>query len=229
MAKKLGNKSKKKGLDGRDFASIAGYLLFFGVILVLYVQASSGNKEVGELEKEERSVNKRLIEIIEQSKKSEKQKKKVKVDLDLSEQMLKKQEQQFKIVTGTSLEYAKKNKLMMAVWEAIDKVRNVALRYISVKENQVKLELYTPQDIFLTEFMSELNKRKDLILSIQISKTELEKMGDKKDKETLVGYFNIQAKRPMTKSDRQVGQPVDNPNQINASDQPTTRTSRIKK
>ena len=29
MAKKLGKKNKKKGLDTRDFAVIGGYLIFF--------------------------------------------------------------------------------------------------------------------------------------------------------------------------------------------------------
>ena len=85
---------------------------------------------------------------------------------------------------------------MMAVWESIDKVRSVALRYISVEKNNVKLELFTQSDVFLTEFMSELNKRKDLIQTIQITETKTEKVGKKKDKEVLVGYVNIIAKRP---------------------------------
>ena len=44
--------------------------------------------------------------------------------------------------------------------------------------------------------MSELNKRKDLIQTIQITETKTEKVGKKKDKEALVGYVNIIAKRP---------------------------------
>ena len=50
MAKKLGKKNKKKGLDTRDFAVIGGYLIFFLIIGFLYAQASSGNKEVKKLE-----------------------------------------------------------------------------------------------------------------------------------------------------------------------------------
>ena len=196
MAKKLGKKNKKKGLDTRDFAVIAGYLIFFLIIGFLYAQASSGNKEVKKLEKREAEVKKNFSRAKLASKDIAKRKKKLKIELDASESKYKREEEEYTFVVGTSLEYAKKNKLMMAVWESIDKVRSVALRYISVEKNNVKLELFTQSDVFLTEFMSELNKRKDLIQTIQITETKTEKVGKKKDKEALVGYVNIIAKRP---------------------------------
>ena len=84
----------------------------------------------------------------------------MKIELDASESKYKREEEEYTFVVGTSLEYAKKNKLMMAVWESIDKVRSVALRYISVEKNNVKLELFTQSDVFLTEFMSELISEK---------------------------------------------------------------------
>ena len=196
MAKKLGKKNKKKGLDGRDFAIIGGYVIFFLIIGFLYAQASSGNKEVKSLEQQEAAVKKALSEAKKNSKAVAKRKKQMKIEMDASESKYKREEEEYTFVVGTSLEYAKKNKLLMAVWESIDKVRSVALRYISVEKNSVKLELFTQSDVFLTEFMSELNKRKDLIRTIQITETKTEKVGKKKDKEALVGYVNIIAKRP---------------------------------
>ena len=56
MAKKLGKKNKKKGIDGRDFAVIGGYVIFLFIIGFLYAQASSGNKEVKKLETQEAEV-----------------------------------------------------------------------------------------------------------------------------------------------------------------------------
>ena len=196
MAKKLGKKNKKKGLDTRDFAVIGGYLIFFLIVGFLYAQASSGNKEVKKLEKQEAAVKKNLSKAKKASKDVAKRKKQMKIEMDASESKYKREEEEYTFVVGTSLEYAKKNKLMMAVWESIDKVRSVALRYISVEKNNVKLELFTQSDVFLTEFMSELNKRKDLIRTIQITETKTEKVGKKKEKEALVGYVNIIAKRP---------------------------------
>lgn len=196
MAKKLGKKSKKKGLDGRDFGVIAGYLVFFSIIFMLYSQASTGNKEVKRLEADEKRVAKDLSEERKRGKEISKEKKQVKVELDDSDLKYKREADEYTFVVGTSLEYAQKYKLMMAVWEAIEKVRNVALRFISVEKNNVKLELYTQSDAFLTEFMGELNKRKDLIETIQITETKTEKVGAKKQKEALVGYVQIVAKRP---------------------------------
>tara|TARA_Y100000589_G_scaffold132599_1_gene126556 strand:- start:2077 stop:2805 length:729 start_codon:yes stop_codon:yes gene_type:complete len=196
MAKKLGKKNKKKGLDGRDFAVIGGYIIFVFIIIYLYAQASSGNKEVKKLEKQEAQVKREFSEAKKASKDIAKRKKQIKIELDVSESKYKREEEEYTFVVGTSLEYAKKNKLMMAVWEAIDRVRSIALRYISVEKNNVKLELFTQSDVFLTEFMSELNKRKDLIRTIQITETKTEKIGKKKEKEALVGYMSIVAKRP---------------------------------
>lgn len=196
MAKRLGKKSKKKGLDGRDFGAIAGYLVFFSIIFMLYSQASIGNKEVKRLEADEKRVAKDLSSERRKGKKISKEKKQKKADLDDSDLKYKREADEYSFVVGTSLEYAQKYKLMMAVWEAIDKVRNVALRFISVEKNSVKLELYTQSDVFLTEFMGELNKRKDLIETIQITETKTEKVGVKKQKEALVGYIRIVAKRP---------------------------------
>ena len=196
MAKKLGKRNKKKSLDGRDFAVFGGYIIFFLIIGFLYAQASSGNKEVKKLEKEEATIKKELKRLKAKKKELDRDKKETNINLSRSKNDLKKQEQKNSIVTGTSLDYAKKNKLLMAAWEAIDKVRNVALRKISIEENAVKLELFTQSDVFLTEFMSELHRRKDLIETIQIKETNTEKVGIKKDKEVLVGYIDIEAKKP---------------------------------
>ena len=227
MAKKLGKKNKKKGFDGRDFAVIGGYVIFLFIIGFLYAQASSGNKEVKKLEKREAEVKRDFSKAKKANKDISKRKKQMRVELDVSESKYKREEEEYTFVVGTSLEYAKKNKLMMAVWESIDRVRSIALRYIAVEKNIVKLELYTQSDVFLTEFMSELNKRKDLIRTIQITETKTEKVGKKKEKEALVGYMSIVAKRPggasIISSQKKSQSSNVNSQKRNESDNPGTR------
>ncbi|MBT3786369.1 hypothetical protein HOF92_15450, partial [bacterium] len=117
----------------------------------------------------------------------------------------KREKQEYDFVVGTSLEYAKKNKLLMAIWEAIDKVRNVAIRDVTVEKNDVTLTMVTRSDVYLTEFMTELNKRKDLISTIRIKENKVEKLSKKSDQELLVGLLKIIAKRNDPSAGRGLG------------------------
>ena len=52
MAKKrLGKKSKKKGIDTRDWISFVGYFIFIIIIVVQFSGSSKNKKKINELEK----------------------------------------------------------------------------------------------------------------------------------------------------------------------------------
>ena len=68
------------------------------------------------LEKQEAAVKKNLSKAKKASKDVAKRKKQMKIEMDASESKYKREEEEYTFVVGTSLEYAKKNKLMMAVW-----------------------------------------------------------------------------------------------------------------
>ena len=201
MAKKLGKKSAKKGFDKRDGAVVGCYLIFFIWIGIIVAQSMKGNKEVKDLETRLTQMTKRQNDVKKDNKALSKQLSKIKAEFEDSKAKFAREEEEYKFVVGTSLEYAKKNKLLMAVGEAIGIVRNVALKSVVVEKNDVVIEMLTQSDVNLTEFMTELNKRKDLIQTIQITETKTEKIGDKgKTKEILVGILKIVAKRPNTKA-----------------------------
>jgi len=212
MAKKRGKKNQKKGIHGRDWASFGGYFVVLGFIAFLVLDGMKGSEEVKELEKRYETLKKQQTESKKQNKTLVKDLKQVRAEFENSKSKFKREEEEYKFVVGTSLEYAEKNKLLMAVWEAIGVVRNVAIRNIKVEKNDVTIEMFTQSDLYLTEFMAELSKRKDLVRSIQILETKTEKVGKKKDKEALVGYLKIFAKRPGGASDLEGGiRPIEQP------------------
>ena len=131
MAKKLGKKNKKKGLDTRDFAVIGGYLIFFLIIGFLYAQASSGNKEVKKLEKREAEVKKNFSRAKIASKDVAKRKKKLKIELDASESKYKREEEEYTFVVGyytplllrlellQELSHALRQKFLLSCYETV--------------------------------------------------------------------------------------------------------------
>jgi hypothetical protein len=205
MAKKLGKRAGKKGFDTRDYLVIGGYVIFALWLVYLATTGREKNRlikrqssQITALEKERSTVNRKV-------KKMAKELSEEKARVENSAAKLKREKQEYDFVVGTSLEYAKKNKLLMAIWEAIDKVRNVAIRDVTVEKNDVTLTMVTRSDVYLTEFMTELNKRKDLISTIRIKENKVEKLSKKSDQELLVGLLKIIAKRNDPSAGRGLG------------------------
>ena len=205
MAKKLGKRAGKKGFDTRDYLVIGGYVIFALWLVYLATTGREKNRlikrqssQITALEKERSTVNRKV-------KKMAKELSEEKARVENSAAKLKREKQEYYFVVGTSLEYAKKNKLLMAIWEAIDKVRNVAIRDVTVEKNDVTLTMVTRSDVYLTEFMTELNKRKDLISTIRIKENKVEKLSKKSDQELLVGLLKIIAKRNDPSAGRGLG------------------------
>jgi Tfp pilus assembly protein PilN len=196
MAKKLGKRASKKGLDTRDYLVFGGYFFLF-VILIYF--ATTGRQKNLALKKQQTKID-NLEGNRKRAKSSVKRLgKKLATErerLRNSEVRAKREKQEYDFVVGTSLEYAKKNRLLMAIWEAIDKVQNVALRTITVEKNDISLSMVTQSDVYLTEFMTALNKRKDLIDTIRIKETKIEKADKKTGRQLLVGTMEIVAVRP---------------------------------
>jgi septal ring factor EnvC (AmiA/AmiB activator) len=160
------------------------------------MQGKKGQSEIKELEKRKVRIKKQLSDAKKQGKALSKELKTWRAKIEDSKNKLQREKTEYDFVVGTSLEYAKKNKLLMAIWEGIDEVRSVALKSVTVKQNSVALEMLSPSDVYLTEFMGELNKRKDLIDTIRIVETKIEKLDKKSTKELLFGRLDIVAKRP---------------------------------
>ena len=195
MAKKLGKRASKKGFDTRDFLVWGGYLL---LILWLTLTATSSREKNRLIKQQEAELSSLQTEKVTLSRKIKLLKKEVseeKARVENSEVKLKREKQEYDFVVGTSLEYAKKNRILMAIWEAIDKVRNVAIKDVTVAKNDVTLNMVTRSDVYLTEFMTELNQRQDLVSTIRIKETKLDRSGKKAGEELLVGLMNIVAKR----------------------------------
>ena len=195
MAKKLGKRASKKGFDTRDALVWGGYLL---LILWLTLTASSSREKNRLIKQQEAELSSLQTEKVTLSRKIKLLKKEVseeKARVENSEVKLKREKQEYDFVVGTSLEYAKKNRILMAIWEAIDKVRNVAIKDVTVAKNDVTLNMVTRSDVYLTEFMTELNQRQDLVSTIRIKETKLDRSGKKAGEELLVGLMNIVAKR----------------------------------
>lgn len=195
MAKKLGKRSSKKGFDARDYLVWASYL---GLILWLTITATSGREKNRLIKQQESQLNSLQTEKNTLSRKVkllDKELSEEKARLENSETKLKREQQEYDFVVGTSLEYAKKNRILMAIWEAIDKVRNVAIKDVTVAKNDVTLNMITRSDVYLTEFMTELNQRQDLVSTIRIKETKLERSAKQSNEELLVGLMSIVAKR----------------------------------
>ena len=172
-----------------------GYLL---LILWLTLTASSSREKNRLIKQQEAELSSLQTEKVTLSRKIKLLKKEVseeKARVENSEVKLKREKQEYDFVVGTSLEYAKKTRILMAIWEAIDKVRNVAIKDVTVAKNDVTLNMVTRSDVYLTEFMTELNQRQDLVSTIRIKETKLDRSGKKAGEELLVGLMNIVAKR----------------------------------
>ena len=187
--------SSDLGFDTRDALVWGGYLL---LILWLTLTASSSREKNRLIKQQEAELSSLQTEKVTLSRKIKLLKKEVseeKARVENSEVKLKREKQEYDFVVGTSLEYAKKNRILMAIWEAIDKVRNVAIKDVTVAKNDVTLNMVTRSDVYLTEFMTELNQRQDLVSTIRIKETKLDRSGKKAGEELLVGLMNIVAKR----------------------------------
>lgn len=199
MAKKKSKRNQKKGLDQRDYMVYGAYAL-----LVVFVGFSlfvgKGNQaEKVKVEKQKALLEKEKKTIKKNSKKLEKDLKTWRARRDESKSKLSKEQNEYNFVVGTSLEYAKKTKLLMAIWESIDKVRNLGIASVTVAKNEVDITMHAQSDVYLTEFMSELNRRKDIIETIQIVESRIEVIDKKEGKEVLLGNLKIIAKRPKAK------------------------------
>lgn len=200
MAKKKSKRNQKKGLDQRDYMVYGIYAL-----LVIFVGFSlfvgKGNKaEKIKVETTKKALEKEKSTIKKNSKKLEKDLKTWRARRDESKSKLSKEQNEYNFVVGTSLEYAKKTKLLMAIWESIDKVRNLGIASVTVAKNEVDITMHAQSDVYLTEFMSELNRRKDIIETIQIIESRIEVVDKKEGKEVLLGVLKIIAKRPKAKT-----------------------------
>ncbi len=202
MAKRLGKRAQKKGLDNRDYLVFGGYFLLFVMLVYLATTGRQKNlalkKQQSEIDSLETNRRTAKASVKRLSKKLATERER----LRNSEVRGKREKQEYDFVVGTSLEYAKKNRLLMAIWEAIDKVQNVALRSVTVEKNEISLSMVTQSDVFLTEFMTALNKRKDLIDTIRIKETKTEKADKKTGRQLLVGFMEIVAVRPRSISNK---------------------------
>ncbi|MCO4781172.1 MAG: hypothetical protein KC646_02515 [Candidatus Cloacimonetes bacterium] len=221
MAKKRAKKNQKKGLDQRDYMVYGVYvLLLFFVGFSLFV--GKGNKsEKAKVEKTKKTLEKEKSKIKKNSKKLEKELKTWRARRDESKSKLSKEQNEYNFVVGTSLEYAKKTKLLMAIWESIDKVRNLGIASVTVAKNEVDITMHAQSDVYLTEFMSELNRRKDIIETIQIVESRIEVVDKKEGKEVLLGILKIIAKRPKAKNKKE--------NDLRVEDQKEVQKEDIKK
>lgn len=194
MAKKLGAAKKKKGMDGRDWAVIASYFVFFGFVIVLFMISREGNQKVKALEAQLEGLKSQESALKRANSASEKDLAAMRAKLEDSNAKMERERQEYDFVVGTSLEYAKKSELMMAIWEAIDKVRNVAMKSLVISKNEVNIEMITPSGVYLTDFIGTLYKRADLIQTIQVTETKQERSSTKEGEEVLVGKIKIIAK-----------------------------------
>jgi len=195
MAKKLGKRASKKGFDTRDYLVIGGYVIFALWLVYLATTGREKNRLINRQQTQIDTLNKDRTTLNRQVKVLSRDITEEKARVENSEAKLKREKQEYDFVVGTSLEYAKKSRLLMAVWEAIDKVRNVAIRDVTVAKNDVTMNMVTRSDVYLTEFMTEMNKRKDLVSTIRIKETKVERASKKSEEELLVGLLNIVAKR----------------------------------
>ncbi len=195
MAKKLGKAAKtKKGVDGRDLAVIGVYILFFVFVLILIFRSRTGNQKVEAMEKEFEAMKRQTTQLKRSNSASEKDLATSRSQMKDSEDKIARERQEYDFVVGTSLEYAKKSALMMAIWEAIDKVRSVALRSLNISKNEVTIEMITPSGVYLTDFIGTLYKRTDIIETVQVIETKQERSEVKEGEEVLAGKIKIVAK-----------------------------------
>lgn len=195
MAKKLGKAAKaKKGLDGRDFAVFGVYGLFFVFVIILFIQSRSGNKKVEAMEADVENLKRQTTQLKRSNSAMEKELATARAQMKEADEKIAREKQEYDFVVGTSLEYAKKSALMMAIWEAIDKIRNVALRNVNISKNEVTIEMITPSGVYLTDFIGTLYKRSDIIETVQVTETKQEASEAKEGEEVLVGKVKIIAK-----------------------------------
>ncbi|PCJ18747.1 MAG: hypothetical protein COB02_09955 [Candidatus Cloacimonadota bacterium] len=200
MAKKKSKRNQKKGLDQRDYMVYGVYALLFLFIVFSAFVGKGNQKEKLMVEAQKKALTKEKSKIKSNSRKLERELKVWRARRDESKSKLSKEKNEYDFVVGTSLEYAKKNKLLMAIWESIDKVRNLAIASVTVAQNEVDIVMHAQSDVYLTEFMSELNRRKDIIQTIQIVESRIEVIDKKVGKEVLLGILKIIAKRPNIKN-----------------------------
>ncbi|MCJ8345050.1 hypothetical protein MJH12_05885 [bacterium] len=201
MAKRKSKKGAKKGLDQRDYMVYGAYGLLVVFIIFSAFIGKGSQKEKIKVENQRKLLKAEKSKIKKNSKKLEKELKLWRAKRDENKAKLKKEQNEYDFVVGTSLEYAKKSKLLMAIWESIDKVRNLAIASVTVAQNEVDITMHAQSDVYLTEFMSELNRRKDIIETIQIVESRIEVIDKKEGTEVLLGNLKIIAKRPKIKNE----------------------------
>jgi predicted RND superfamily exporter protein len=197
MAKKIGKKAQKKGMDQRDWIVIGLYVLLFVLLIVLIIHASSGSKEVELLSQKADRMSANHNEVKRNIKQLEKQIKSMKATVENSQSKVDREKKDYEIVVGTSLQYAKKNKLLVAIWEAVSQVRSMALEEVKISKNELHLNVIADSDMIITDFIGKMHERKDLVESILPGEMKREKKGKKSTKEYLEGEIKIIAKRPL--------------------------------
>jgi hypothetical protein len=235
MAKKLGKKAQKKGMDTRDWIVIGLYVLLFTVVGFLGYRTSVGTKGVDAEKKKLADIEKAMKNVKNSLKSLKKQTKSIDSSLSNSRAKLEKEKRDYEIVVGTSLAYAQKSKLLAAIWESISTVGSMALKKVKMSKNQIELEVIAESNAVITEFVGEMYKRKDLVSSILPGEVKREKKGGKKGlgKEVLFGSIKIEAKRPRGSSAIEPQTPATGQAQANAQTEekkePEKGTSKSKK
>jgi F0F1-type ATP synthase membrane subunit b/b' len=196
MAKRIGKRAAKKGLDQRDIIVISCYFLLFIILIFLFMNTKSGQKDIDVLKAREQEIQQEIRNVDNQVRSADMQLRTHKATLENSRAEVEKERADYAIVVGTSLEYAKKSQLLTAIWDAISRVRGLALTKVQIAKNDVNVEVLAQTDTVITEFVAELNKRRDLIDSIQPGQIEREKGAKGATEQFLTGEVKIIAKRP---------------------------------